>query len=82
MQQKYVTVGLINIFEINLNKIYKKIVNWQKNLFILLSGKAGKQYINETTRLMNAWSEDLPLKHIAFKAIMIMFIASETKQKI
>ena len=43
-----------------------------KNLFLLPSGKAGKQCIDETTKLMNEWLQELPLKDITFKAIMIM----------
>ena len=39
---------------------------------MLSTGKAGKHYIDEITRLMNAWTNDSPLKEIAFKAIMVM----------
>ena len=60
------------IFEKNLNFVYESIVYWRKNLFLLPTGKAGKSFIDETTRLMNGWSEDSPLRQIAFKAIMVM----------
>ena len=60
------------IFENNLIAAYEKIVYWRKNLFMLPTGKSGKEYIAETTRLMNAWVEDSPLKDIAFTAIMVM----------
>ena len=33
---------------------------------------AAKKYITETTKLMNGWTNNLPLKDIAFKAIGIM----------
>ena len=59
-------------FEENLHLVYEKIVYWRKNLFLLPTGKAGKQYIDEITRLINAWVADSPLKKIAFKAIMVM----------
>ena len=39
---------------------------------MLPTGKAGKHYIDEITRLMNAWTNDSPLKVIVFKAIMGM----------
>ena len=61
-----------DLFENNLNIVYEKIVYWRKNLFLLPSGKYGKAFINETTRLLNSWVDDSPLKNIAFKAIMIM----------
>ena len=59
-------------FEKNVQHAYDVIVYWRKNLFLLPTGKFGKSYIDENTRLMNAWVEDSPLKNIAFKAIMIM----------
>ena len=52
--------------------MYEQIVYGKRNLFLLPSGKAGKQYIYETTKLMNEWLQESPLKDIAFKAIMIM----------
>ena len=54
------------------NDIYEDIVFWRKNLFMLPTGSNGKKYIQEITRLMNSWTEDSPLKEIAFKAIHIM----------
>lgn len=61
-----------HVFETNVSAVYEQIVHWKKNLFLLPSGKAGKQYIDETTRLMNEWLQESPMKDIAFKAIMIM----------
>ena len=53
-------------------KIYDIIVYWKKNLFMLPSGRAGKDYIDEITRLLNAWIQDSAMKDITFKAIMVM----------
>ena len=61
-----------HVFETNVSTVYEQIVYLKKNLFLLPSGKAGKQYIDETTKLMNEWLQESPLKDIAFKAIMIM----------
>ena len=58
-------------FEENLSLAYEKIVYWKKNLFLLPSGRAAKQFIEETTKLMNEWSHDSPLKDIAFKAMIM-----------
>ena len=61
-----------HVFEANVSTVYEQIVYWIKNVFLLPSGKAGKQYIDETTKLMNEWLQESPLKDIAFKTIMIM----------
>ena len=39
---------------------------------MLPNGQAGKNFISETTRLINAWAENSPLKEIAWKAVFIM----------
>ena len=59
-------------FEENLSLVYEKIVCWKKNLLLLPSGRAGKQFIEETTKLMNEQLHDSSLKDTAFNAIMIM----------
>jgi len=46
--------------------VYEKIVFWKKN-FLLSKGAAGKSYIRETTRLVNAFVENLSLKNISIK---------------
>ena len=42
-------------FTKNLNSVYELIVYWKKNVFLIPTGNAGKLYIEEITRLMNAW---------------------------
>ena len=61
-----------HVFEANVSTMYEQIVYGKRNLFLLPSGKAGKQYIDETTKLMNEWLQESPLKGITFKAIMII----------
>ena len=39
---------------------------------MLPTGRAGKDLIDEITRLLNAWILDSSMKHITFKAIMVM----------
>ena len=56
----------------NINRVYEKIVYWRKNLFMLPTGKAGIQFIEEMTKLMLSWVEDTAMKDIVFTAIMIM----------
>ena len=59
-------------FTDDLNKAYEKIVFWKKNLFMLPTGNAGKNYIKEVTRLLNAWTHDTPLRLVSLKAIHTM----------
>ena len=61
-----------HVFEASVSTVYEQVVYWKKNLFLLPSGKAGKQYIDETTKLINEWLQESPLKDIALKSIMIM----------
>ena len=63
---------LSHVFEANVSTVHEQVVYWKKNLFLLPLGKAGKQYIDETTKLINEWLQESTLKDIAFKAIMIM----------
>ena len=39
---------------------------------MLPTGRAGKDVIDEITRLLNAWILDSSMKHITFKVIMVM----------
>ena len=55
-----------------LNVIYDIIVYWKKTLFMLPTGRAGKDYKDEITWLLNARIQDSAMKHITFKAIMVM----------
>ena len=55
-----------------LNTVYDKVVFWRKNIFLLPSGRSGKLYIEETTRLINSWTRNSPLQDVAFKAMMVM----------
>ena len=59
-------------FANELNSNYEKIVHWKRNLSMLPSGTAGKNYIEEVIRLMKLWVNDTPLKKIAWKAVHVM----------
>ena len=58
--------------EKDLVHIYEKVVFWRRNLFMMPNGSSGKAYIRETTRLLNSWSENSPLKDCAMRAIHVM----------
>ena len=55
-----------------INTAYEKIVYWRKNIFMLPTGAAGKAYIQELTRLINAWTYNSPVGIIAIKAVHLM----------
>ncbi len=38
-----------------LNRIYDKIVHWRRNLFKVPSGKHGKSFVRELTRMFNGY---------------------------
>ena len=59
-------------FANELNNTYKKIIHWKRHLFILLSGAAGKNYIEEVAHLMKLWINDTPLREIALKAVHVI----------
>ena len=45
---------------------------WRKNIFMRPNGAAGKQFVDEISKLLNIWTNDTPLKNIALKAIHLM----------
>ena len=51
---------------------YNEVVKWQKNIFKLPSGKAGKEFLNILTELFNSFNVSSPLEPIAMKVIMIV----------
>ena len=61
-----------NELTIEINDAYQKLVFMIKNLFLMPSGSAGIKYVNEVTRLINAWTYYFPMNSIALKAIHVM----------
>ena len=59
-------------FTDDLNIAYEQIVFWRQNLFLLPSGKYGKKFIREITRMINCWVDDTVLKSVALKLVMVM----------
>ena len=62
------------LFTDDLNDAYEKIVFWRKNLFMSSTENAGKKDIKEVTRLLNAWTQDTPLRSISLKTIHTMLV--------
>ena len=55
-----------------IDRCYDEIVHWKRNLFKVPSGRAGKAFARETTRLLRAFSKGSALENVALKAIMVM----------
>ena len=52
--------------------IYENIVRWMKNLFMLPSGKAGKEFIRLNTEWMNIFNNHGIFQAIALKVVMVL----------
>ena len=51
---------------------YAEVVHWHRNLFLVPSGKAGKDFVTELARLFQSYAEGLALESVAMKATMVM----------
>ena len=51
---------------------YAEIVHWKKNLFSVPFGRMGKTFVDELTRLFQAFGERSALEPIALKAAMVL----------
>lgn len=57
MKERYYinwVIMITKVFEDRINFAYEQTGYWRKNLFLLPTGQAGKQYIDEISRLLNA----------------------------
>ena len=59
-------------FKKSLNLCYKEIVKWKKNLFLLPSGRAGKEFLVEMKNLIDLFINKTPYYTIALNALMVM----------
>jgi hypothetical protein len=55
----------------NLTQAFEVIVHWKPNLFMTPSGHQGNCFVDEMTRLFNAFNSDSAMQSIAIKAAMI-----------
>jgi hypothetical protein len=55
-----------------LTAVYNETVHWKPNLFMLPSGQQGKRFMNELTRLFEAFNQQSTLESIAIKAALCM----------
>ena len=50
---------------------YDEVVHWRRNIFLLPSGKFGKEFIRVLTSLFTAYSQGSALESVALEAIMV-----------
>ena len=55
-----------------IDRAYAEIVHWRRNVFLLPSGKVGREFVRELSRLFTAYAERQPIELIAMKAAMTM----------
>ena len=59
-------------FKEYVNVAYQKIVHWRRNIVSVPSGKVGKAFVTELSRLFRAYGESNALESIALTAAMIL----------
>ena len=50
---------------------YDEVAHWRRNVFLLPTGNAGKEFVRELTRLFNAYTQRSALESVALDAIMV-----------
>ena len=51
---------------------YLEVVQWRPNIFAIPLGAAGKKFVEESTRLVQAFAEGSALESVSFLALMLM----------
>ena len=60
------------IFCASITSAYDEAIHWKRNIFLLPSGNAGKSFIQEMTRLLNAFADGSTMESVALKASFVM----------
>ena len=62
----------LSTFEKELHACYKEVMSWRKNMFLLPSGRAGKEFIQEMKRLVDLFVNKRPFCSVSLNALMVM----------
>ena len=54
--------------------MYDVVVQWKRNIFLVPSGKVGKAFVSEITRLVRGYAEATALEGIALKAVVVILL--------
>ena len=60
------------MFQNAVNCAYNEVVHWRRNIFKVPSGKAGKSFVRELSRLFRAYAEGTALESVALTAAMTL----------
>ena len=58
-------------FAETIHNAYSEMVHWRRNVFLVPTGKVGKQFVKELTRLFNAYAQSSALESVALESIMV-----------
>ena len=58
-------------FKQSIRRAYDEVAHWRRNVFMLPSGKAGKQFVREITSLFTAYAQGSSLECVAIEAVMV-----------
>ena len=59
-------------FKAALEETYAEVVHWRRNIFMVPSGAAGKEFVREISRLFDSFTQQSALEAISIRAIMTM----------
>ena len=63
-----------NAFCDMINEAYDEIIHWKCNIFLLPSGSAGKSFVLEITKLLQAFASGSAMEYTALKASFVLQI--------
>ena len=49
---------------------YYEVTQWRRNIFLVPTGKVGKEFVREATRLICSYAQRTVLESVAFYAVM------------
>ena len=61
-----------DVYETQTNNAYNEIIKWRKNIFMLLSGKAGKALICKLSYWLDQFNGDTKLKPVSVTTFMVL----------
>ena len=59
-------------YENVVNETYEQMVFWKKNIFLIPSNSADKQFVDELTKLIECWMSNSPSSTTALKSLMLL----------
>lgn len=55
-----------------IHEAYEEIIHWCNNLFTVLFGHVGQQFVSELARLFIAYADCSPLESVALRALFVL----------